>query len=475
MANAKTRTISIASGKGGAGKTSVAACLAWTLAEKGRKVCLVDVDLGLSNVDVLLGLAPKYTLEDVILADVPMARAVTTVRPGLDVISGGTGVAALADLDRKQRSAFLEKVNSLDHYDFLFLDNSPGIHRQVIAFCLAAREQIIVLNPEPSSVTDGYALLKVLQQNGLQRPPYILLNRVPQGFHHAKLMERFAAVCKKYLNLFILALGAVPDDPFFHQAAAQAVLPVALMPGSPGAGALIRAATLLAGRSRLKALHSQASEFWNASLINLFQGMPTPAAARAMGETQAPASPPEAIRRLEQVMVELEALGPKRFSGKADDANRLGQAGERLLRLARAVKQGSAPKKRVGVLCPDAFLEALLSDLLREKGCQPVTVNGHLDDTMDLDLLICSVSKPDLSMLHSLKTLAAVPCIWLSEYTREAPVWANDLHVIAVVEKPFSLDKMYHALDQAFGITQHNQFTAGLSRFGPAGTPALVS
>lgn len=112
-----TRIIAIASGKGGAGKTSVAACLAWILAEQGRSVCLVDVDLGLSNVDVLLGISPHYTLEDVILGDVAVEQAITTIRPGLDVIAGGSGAAALADLDHFQQTKFLSKIQSLDHYD----------------------------------------------------------------------------------------------------------------------------------------------------------------------------------------------------------------------------------------------------------------------------------------------------------------------------------------------------------------------
>jgi len=439
----------VASGKGGAGKTSVAACLAWTLAERGRRVCLVDVDLGLSNVDVLLGLTPEYTLEDVIFRDAPMARAVTKVRPGLDVVSGGTGVAALADLDREQRAAFLEKINTLQQYDFLILDNSPGIHRQVIAFCLAAREQIVVMNPEPSSVIDGYALLKVLRQNGLHRPPYVLLNKVPQGFDQNTLMQRFASVCKKHLNLLILALGAVPEDPFFREAAARAVLPVAARSHSPGSAALIRAADLLAKRSELKVLHTEAAEFWEASLINFFQGLHVPAApdgARALG----PVSPRDLVSRLEQVLQELEALEPGKVSREAENARRLARAGERLLRLARGLRKTRVSKKSVGVLSPDAFLEALLSDLLREKGCQPVVINGQPRNDLDLDLLICSVNKPDQTVLRNLKTLAAVPCIWLSEYTTDVPAWAGLLNVIAVVEKPFSLDKIYQALDKAF-------------------------
>lgn len=274
----KTRTIAIASGKGGAGKTSMAACLAWILAERRNRVCLLDVDLGLSNVDVLLGISPQYTLEDVILKGVPIERAITRVRPGLDVISGGSGAASLADLSKKQRTDFLARLNALDGYDFLLLDNAPGIHRQVVAFCLAAREQVILINPEPSSVTDGYALLKVLRQNGLRRPPYILLNRVPAKFDHAKLLERFAEVCKKHLHIRPLPLGSVPDDWLFRQAAIHSVLPVSLQPQSQGCLALARIATLLVKRVEMEpeTIYSNARGFFASSLSTLFQGLEIP-------------------------------------------------------------------------------------------------------------------------------------------------------------------------------------------------------
>lgn len=348
---AKTRTIAVASGKGGVGKTTLTACLAWILAEQGRKVCLVDVDVGLSNLDVLLGISPQHTLEDVILKGMPIEQAITNVRPGLDIISGGSGIAALADMNKTKRTGFLNKIKSLDNYDFLLLDNAPGIHRQVVAFCLAAKEQIIVVNPEPTSVTDGYALFKVLRQNGLRLPPYVLLNRVPQGFDHAMLLKRFGAVCKKHLDALILPLGAIPEDTLFRHVATRSVLPVAYRPKAPSSLALSRVASLIVKRMAPATLHSDVEGFWTASLFTMFQGLhlpePGPVAARPK------AHPPtlEIVLRLERCLEDLggevnKAAGQDRRSipeGASEMADRLARIGGRLLRIAETWKNSAHP------------------------------------------------------------------------------------------------------------------------------------
>ncbi|GAB6057695.1 AAA family ATPase [Desulfonatronum parangueonense] len=360
--NPKTRTIAIASGKGGAGKTTVSVSLAWSLAESGRNVCLVDVDLGLSNVDVLLGLNPRHTLEDVILGDVPVDRAVNRVRPGLDVISGGSGAAALADLDPVRRNLFLSRIKSLDHYDFLLLDNAPGIHRQVVAFCLAAREQIIVINPEPSSVTDGYALLKVLRQNGMRMPPYILLNRVQRGFDHATLTRRFAGVCKKHLQAAILPLGAIPDDPLFQQASAQSMAPAVLRPEAPAMTAVGRIASLLNRRKESDALFNNVENFWSASLNTLFQGLRIPGQPDSRAIAGKPTSVQDVLGRLEQVLTDLEDLG-RTASGTNSlplmtqlEADRLTRCGDRLRHLAATWKRCPEQDARTGT--PERMREA---------------------------------------------------------------------------------------------------------------------
>ncbi|PTN37536.1 AAA family ATPase [Desulfonatronum sp. SC1] len=360
----KTRTIAIASGKGGAGKTSVAACLAWILAERGKRVCLVDVDLGLSNVDVLLGISPSHSLEDVIVNDLPIQQAITTVRPGLDVISGGSGITALTALTKAKRIEFLKKIRSLDSYDFLLLDNAPGVHRQVVAFCLAAREQIIVLNPEPTSVTDGYALLKVLRQNGLRRPPYILLNRVKQDFDQATLVKRFAAVCKKHLGALILPLGGIPEDPVFHAASTRSVLPVAFRPQAPSSLALARVANLIVKRMAPDTLHSHVHGFWAESLFTMFQGLhlpvespaakPMPATPSEPSETQTRPAAREVLQRLEQVVTELaDTMDKGTGQGQAVPSEDFSEIAKRLAFVANRLQHIAETWSRAGASTPN--------------------------------------------------------------------------------------------------------------------------
>ena len=157
-----TRILSLASGKGGTGKTTVAVNLALALNRAGYTVCLLDADFGLSNAEVHLGLpSPINTLENVLFDALPLDECLVPVRPGFDLLSGSNGVARMAELDVAARKRLVAEFTALSGYDFLILDNSPGISAQVVSMCLATREIILVVNPEASALVDAYALIKV--------------------------------------------------------------------------------------------------------------------------------------------------------------------------------------------------------------------------------------------------------------------------------------------------------------------------
>ena len=234
-----SRILSVASGKGGTGKTSLSVNLSLALGRMGRKVCLLDADLGLSNVDVLLGISPKLTLEHVLFEGVPMEMAIFPVAPGVDIVPGGSGVARLADLSRETRLTLAGEFAKLSGYDYLVVDGSPGISSQVISLCLACPELLVVVNPDPASITDAYALLKVLSENGLRRSPYLVVNRVKSAEAASDIFSRLRGAMAKYLKLDARFLGHIPQDAHMSAAAARQRPLVDLYPASMAGRALL--------------------------------------------------------------------------------------------------------------------------------------------------------------------------------------------------------------------------------------------
>ncbi len=270
--NRAARVVSVASGKGGAGKTSVAVNLAWALARAGRRVCLLDADLGLSNVDIYLGIRPEKTLEDVLFAGLPMEQAVVRAGRNVDVISGSSGVTRMAELDRERRAVLTREFSKLNSYDYLIIDNSPGIAAQVTSICLSSDDIVMVVNPEAASVTDAYAFIKVLKENGLWRQPLVLLNRCRDQRHARTVFERFNETTRRYLSVACRLLGAVPLDGNLPRSAALRQPVLETSPNSPAAQAFLNAVRILdadyeeggAGRSGVR-------DFWDQSVIHLQQ------------------------------------------------------------------------------------------------------------------------------------------------------------------------------------------------------------
>ncbi|MFW6037783.1 MAG: AAA family ATPase [Desulfonatronovibrio sp.] len=453
----RSRIISIASGKGGAGKTTLAVNLAWSLSLKGKKVCLIDVDLGLSNVDVVLGLKPGSTLEDVILRDKPLASAITSVSPGLDVVSGGSGVSALAGLSSGARKAFLEKLMCLSGYDYILLDNSPGINRQVISFCMASRETVVVINPEPTSVTDGYALLKVLKQNGLHQTPMILFNRVPESFNVRRLMSRFAGTCRKFLDVNLAFLGWVPDDPMFRKASSECRVPVTQVPVSSGALAVSRVASSLMSNAGGRTMEMDPRDFWEKSLVNLVQSNAfTAAEVKPQVESS---SIEDLLTHAEKFVRVLEEKGIDQLSAMPGMLERVQKIGNFLNSFAPECRtpqnddKGSGRRLRIGLLCPDVSMRATLEEILKEKGHLPMDFReNEMAQGEAPDMFLCSMGRENDDCLEILGKCRQVPCVWLSEYRKKMPVWGRLANPVSVLEKPFTLDRIYRAVEKTAAL-----------------------
>jgi MinD-like ATPase involved in chromosome partitioning or flagellar assembly len=207
-----TRVITITSGKGGVGKTNISVNLALHLAALDNRVCLFDADLGLANINILLRLDPEHNLEDVILKRHSLQDIMIGGYKGVDIIPGSSGVEKMANLENDQIEHLVRSFSELEGYDFLLIDTSAGVSKNVLAFCLASPEIILIITPEPTSLTDAYSLLKVLTLNGFQGTAKTVVNQC-KNIQTAKLVHnKFKETVKKYLHMDIMLLGVVIQD-----------------------------------------------------------------------------------------------------------------------------------------------------------------------------------------------------------------------------------------------------------------------
>jgi MinD-like ATPase involved in chromosome partitioning or flagellar assembly len=209
----KPRVIAFTSGKGGVGKTSLSVNLAIALARSGSKVCLFDADMGMANVNIMLGIAPAYTLEHLFTNERTIQDIVLTGPAGLDLVPGASGFSKCVDLDDSQQRRLVDALEYLEpRYDYLIIDTSAGISSTVLHFVAAAQMAAVVITPEPTSLTDAFSLLKVLSRRGYKRSPQVIVNMVQNTSKAERIYGRFEAAVKKYIGLNTELLGAVWMD-----------------------------------------------------------------------------------------------------------------------------------------------------------------------------------------------------------------------------------------------------------------------
>ena len=208
----ETRIIAVTSGKGGAGKTTLSLNLAMALSSNGLRTCLFDADLGLANVSVLLGLSAPKTLEDVICGRSNLEDVLLRDIHGFDIIPGASGVQQMADLPPERVTRLVRSFSLLDAYDVVLMDTSAGVAKSMIAFCLCAPELILVVNPEPASMTDAYALLKILKLNAFQGKVRVVVSRCRNVAEAKAFFAGFQKTVLHYLDVRPVLLGVVVQD-----------------------------------------------------------------------------------------------------------------------------------------------------------------------------------------------------------------------------------------------------------------------
>ena len=209
----KTKTIAITSGKGGVGKSSLAVSLAIALARNNKTVTLLDADLGLANVNVILGIIPKFNLYHVIKGKKSLKDIVIEVPEGIKIIAGASGFHQLANLDIKQRKDFMDELAEMDGDDFMIIDTGAGVSQNVLSFVTSADEIIVVTTPEPTAITDAYGIIKSIASQTSEKTIKLLVNRcqsVAEGKHVA---QRITNIAGQFLNIKVENLGFIFDDP----------------------------------------------------------------------------------------------------------------------------------------------------------------------------------------------------------------------------------------------------------------------
>lgn len=207
------KIIAITSGKGGVGKTMSTINMALACAKSGAKVLIVDGDLGLSNVDVVMGLDPKGTLKDVLDGRMAVADIITRAPHGLDVISSGSGVAQLANMTPLSRSFLVHELSRLpDIYDYVFVDTGAGIADSVLTLNSVSDLFVVVTTPEPHAITDAYALIKLMAEEHDRYECALVVNQVINNDEGRRIASRLAEVAKLYCGTTVRHAGSVSTD-----------------------------------------------------------------------------------------------------------------------------------------------------------------------------------------------------------------------------------------------------------------------
>lgn len=251
-----TLSVAILSGKGGVGKTNLALNLSYALFRANHRVLIMDFDVGLANVDVLLGLSPEKNLQDLFRPEVTAQDVMLGIEPnGFDFLPAASGVPELLEMDDDMREVLFQKLNMVfSGYDYLMLDLGAGISPTVLSVAAMSHLRVLVVTPEPTSLTDSYAVIKVLRtQYGIE-DFHILVNQAANAAEAKTTFARLDAACQRFLNIGLQFLGGVRSDPALPDAVRHQIPLLRHAPGCPAAK------DILSGAVKLHKLREQRRE-----------------------------------------------------------------------------------------------------------------------------------------------------------------------------------------------------------------------
>ena len=259
----ETRVIAITSGKGGVGKTNIVANLGLALSRLGKKVLILDADLGLGNLDVLLGLAPKYNLSHVISGEKSLREIILKGPGNLEILPASSGIQELTQLSKQQKIQILTKLDLLiDSFDVLLIDTAAGISTNVLDFNATAQEILVVVSPEPTSLTDAYALMKVLSMKYSEKHCKLLVNQAGSDQEGRDIYRQLTLVTERFLDISVKYFGCVLFDEKVTKSVRRQQMVLELYPDSPASKSFSMLAKKVKNMEISKLTKGDSNLFW---------------------------------------------------------------------------------------------------------------------------------------------------------------------------------------------------------------------
>lgn len=260
------RLIAVTSGKGGVGKTNFAVNLAIALGSAGQRVLIIDADLGMSNVDVILGTSSKYNLLNLLEKDVSLQDVIMQGPYGVNYISGGSGLEQMAELSLPQRQELMLKLSACGQMaDIILIDTGAGIGRNVLDFILTADEVLLVTTPEPTALTDAYALMKIYSMYAQHKNIRMVVNRVYDEKDSYDVSNKLRRTAERFLGLPLSCLGYIYEDRSLQQAVKKQIPLLISYPDSMSAKCI-----MAIGNSILGSAHKRVKLGWKEFLRRFF-------------------------------------------------------------------------------------------------------------------------------------------------------------------------------------------------------------
>lgn len=258
------RVIAISSGKGGVGKTNVVGNLAIACQRMGKKVLILDADLGLANIDIIYGLNPKHTIDEIIKGEKDLSQIIVKGPEGVAVIPASSGVQELSHLTEGQKMNLLNEFDSLSHmFDILLIDTGAGISSNVIYFNLAAQEKIVVVTPEPTSITDAYALVKVMFCQHGAKTFFLLLNMVKDEKEAKSVYKNVSRVVAKFMgDISLEYAGYIPWDSRLQDAVSRREPVVCCYPEASSSNGFEELANYILSQTDTRPMDGNIKFFW---------------------------------------------------------------------------------------------------------------------------------------------------------------------------------------------------------------------